>query len=205
MRLQVSQQALYRESRKCDTGSPRRLRSLHATGSPPPTSRRPAGALHARLRPGPAKLRAAPGRRARPAQNPVAPPPRHLGPRGAFGSAAGPAGTGYGPIDASPRERQSWSRTRRSPPPRRRPPPSTPCALADAPAPLGPRERALLCPAALVGGGMLGGIRCVVCSVVSGVWYQVKRVNNSIDTLNSCSLSLLMCDSHSELLNAQAN
>ena len=43
--------------------------------------------------------------------------------------AAGPAGTGYGPIDASPLERQSWDRTRRSPPPRRRPPPSSPSAL----------------------------------------------------------------------------
>ena len=144
---QVSQQALYRESRKCDTGSPCQPRSLHPTRSPPlphPTSRRPAGALHARLRPGLAKLRAAPGRGAHPAQNSGAPPPRHLGPRGAFGLAAGPAGTGYGPIDASPLERQSWDRTRRSPPPRRRPPPSSPSALADAPAPLGPRERVLL-------------------------------------------------------------
>ena len=43
--------------------------------------------------------------------------------------AAGPAGTGYGPIDASPLERQSWDRTRRSLPPRRRPPPSSPSAL----------------------------------------------------------------------------
>jgi hypothetical protein len=43
--------------------------------------------------------------------------------------AAGPAGTGYGPIDASPLERQSWDRTRRSHPPRRRPPPSSPSAL----------------------------------------------------------------------------
>ena len=96
---------------------------------PPPTSRRPAGALHAHLRPDLAKLRAAPGRGAHPAQNSGAPPPRHLGPRGAFGLAAGPAGTGYGPIDASPLERQSWDRTRRSPPPRRRPPPSSPSAL----------------------------------------------------------------------------
>jgi hypothetical protein len=99
--------------------------------------------VHAHLRPGLAKLWAAPGRGAHPAQNSGAPPPRHLGPRGALGSAAGPAGTGYGPINASPLVRQSWDRTRRSPPPRRRPPPSTPCALADPPAPLGPRERAL--------------------------------------------------------------
>ena len=148
---QVSQQALYRESRKCDTGSPCQPRSLHPTRSPPlphPTSRRPAGALHARLRPGLAKLRAAPGRGAHPAQNSGAPPPRHLGPRGAFGLAAGPAGTGYGPIDASPpgaSELGSDSPVAPSTPPPAAQQPFCPYSgLADAPAPLGPRKRAPL-------------------------------------------------------------